>query len=350
MTSKDATICKEDIERIFTGFALEAQKQFTSTVNKPKKKVLIIAGPTAVGKSDLGYGLAQMLGGEIIAGDSMQVYIGMDIGTAKPTKEERLVIPHHLVDIRKIHDPFNVVDFYYEARHSCQTILARDNVPMVIGGSGFYLHSLIYGPPSGPPSVPELRKSLEEEMEKLGSEVLYERLKHLDPQYANTITKNDRQKIVRALEILTLTGKKVSKLSWKGRQKPLNYDFRCWFLHRPRENLYARIEERCDQMLKSGFLDEVIALEKQGLRKNSSASQSIGYRQALDFLDSPQTKEDYEKFIQSFKQASRNYAKRQFTWFRKEPLFRWLDLDLHDVEVAREIIRQDYESPPPSQE
>lgn len=346
MTSKDATIASEDIERIFTGFALEAQKQFTSNLNKPKKKIIVIAGPTAVGKSDLGFALAKMIDGEIISGDSMQVYIGMDIGTAKPNMEERLEVPHHLVDVRKIIDPFNVVDFYYEARHCCQGILGRGNVPLVVGGSGFYLHSLIYGPPSGPPSVPELRKSLEEEMEKLGSEVLYQRLKEMDAQYANTITKNDKQKIVRALEILTLTGKKVSKLSWKGRQRPLNYDFRCWFLHRPRENIYKRIEERCDEMLKQGFLDEVAALDKQGLRKNSSAAQSIGYRQALEYFDSSQSKEDYQRFLNDFKQASRNYAKRQFTWFRKEPLFRWLDLDLHDVEVAREMIRQDYESPP----
>jgi tRNA dimethylallyltransferase len=249
-----------------------------------------------------------------------------------------------LIDIRDVTDSFNVVDFYYEARHCCQIIHSRDNVPIVVGGSGFYLHSLLYGPPSGPPSVPELRKALEDEAELLGSELLYDRLKEMDPQYAQSITKNDKQKIVRALEIMALTGKKVSKLSWKTRRKPQNYDFRCWFLFRPRENLYHRIEKRCDQMIQAGFLDEVIEMEKKGLRKNSSAAQAIGYRQALDFIASKQSKEDYKHFIDTFKQASRNYAKRQFTWFRKEPLFRWLDLDMHDPEVAMEMIRQDYES------
>jgi tRNA dimethylallyltransferase len=185
---------------------------------------------------------------------------------------------------------------------------------------------------------------LEDEADRLGSEFLYEKLQQLDPQYAATITKHDKQKIVRAMEIITLTGKKVSKLSWKGRRKPQNYDFRCWFLHRPREILYHRIDKRCDHMIKEGFLEEVIQLDKLGLRQNTSAMQAIGYRQALEFLDSKQSKEDYKRFVETFKQASRKYAKRQFTWFKQEPLFRWLDLDMHDPEVAMEMIRQDYES------
>lgn len=343
MTSSELKVEQEEIERIFLGFTLEAQKQLTSNIQKPKKRVIIIAGPTACGKSAFGLKLANLCGGEIISADSMQVFKGMDIGTAKPTQEEMESVPHHLINIREIHENFNVVDFYYEARHSCQIVHGRDNIPIIVGGSGFYLHSLLYGPPSGPPSVPELRKALEEESDRLGPEALYEKLKKLDPQYANTITKNDKQKIVRALEIVTLTGKKVSKLSWKTRTKPLNYDFRCWFLHRPREHLYRRIDQRCDKMILDGFLDEVRMLDKQGLRANTSASQAIGYRQALEFLDSKQSKEDYKHFVETFKQASRNYAKRQFTWFRREPMFRWLDLDMHDSEVALEMVRQDYE-------
>lgn len=344
MTNSETTIEKEEFERIFLGFTMEAQRQLTTNLQKPKKRVIVLAGPTGCGKTEFSLSLGELLGGEIISGDSMQVYRGMDIGTAKATKEEQQRLPHHLIDIRDLSDPFNVVDFYYEARHACQTIHSRDNVPLVVGGSGFYLHSMLYGPPSGPPSVPELRKSLEDEIETLGSDPLYERLKQLDPQYASTITRHDKQKIVRALEILTLTGKKVSKLSWKGRQKPQNYDFRCWFLSRPRESLYKRINMRCDKMLQDGLLDEVIALEKCGLRANTSAAQAIGYRQALEYLDSPQTKDDYQRFVERFKQASRHYAKRQFTWFRREPLFRWLDLDAHDPEVALEMVRQDYES------
>lgn len=335
---------KEEIERIFLGFALEAQKQLTTNLQKPKKKVIVLAGPTASGKSSFALDLAENICGEIISADSMQVYRGMNIGTAKPSKEDLLQIPHHLIDIRNVTESFNVVDFYYEARHCCQLIHSRDNNSIVAGGSGFYIHSLIYGPPSGPPSVPELRKSLEDEIESLGSEVLFERLRQLDPQYASTITKHDKQKIVRALEIITLTGKKVSKLSWKARRKPQNYDFRCWFLYRPKESLYHRIDKRCDKMIADGFLEEVEQLVKDGITTNPSACQAIGYRQALDFLQTQKTKEDYRHFIESFKQASRNYAKRQFTWFRREPMFRWLDLDLHDPEVARDMIIQDFEA------
>ncbi len=335
------TIEKEDIEKIFSGLAIEAQKQLTATMPRPKKKVIILAGPTGCGKSAFALKLAQLMGGEIISADSMQVYRGMDVGTAKPTKEERELVPHHLIDVRDLNDPFNVVDFYYEARHCCQLIHSRDNVPIVVGGAGFYIHSLLYGPPSGPPSVPDLRKTLEDEIEMFGSEAMYERLAALDPQYARTITKNDKQKIVRGLEIITLTGKLVSKLSWKARRKPQNYDFRCWFLHRPRENLYKRIEKRCDKMIEAGLIDEVRGLE-DGLRSNSSAAQAIGYRQTLDFLQTPQTEQEYKQFVEKFKQASRNYAKRQHTWFKKEPLFNWMDMDLHDYEFILDQIKQDY--------
>jgi len=337
------TLEKEDIERIFLGFAYEAQKQMTEELHVPRKKVIVLSGPTACGKTDFSIELAKELHGEIVSADSMQVFRGMDIGTAKVHPDKRKEVPHHLIDIRDLTDEFNVVDFYYEARQRCQEIHIRGSVPIVVGGSGFYLHSFVYGPPSGPPSVPELRKSLEQEMEKFGTEALFERLRKLDPQYASTITKNDKQKIIRALEIITLSGQEVSKLSWKGRKKPQNFDFHCWFLYRPKEKLYPRIEERCEAMVAEGFIEEVKNLRDQGLLENSSASQAIGYRQALDFLETEQTSADYCHFMESFKKASRRYAKRQFTWFRREPLFRWLDLDMHDPEIARDMIRQDFE-------
>lgn len=334
----------KEIERIFLGFAVEAQKQLPEALPKQKKRVIILAGPTGCGKSHFALELAKNVDGEIVSADSMQVYKGMNIGTAKPTKEEREMIPHHMIDIRHITEPFNVVDFYYEARQAFQQIHSRDKVPIVVGGAGFYIHSLLYGPPSGPPSVPEIRKALEEEYDKLGAEALYQRLQQLDAQYAHGITKNDKQKIIRALEIITLTGKMVSKLSWKGRRKPQNYDFHCWFLYRPREHLYNRIDKRCLKMLDEGLLDEVQDLIKEGLLTNSSASQAIGYRQAIDYLATQQTRDDYYHFIDSFKRASRNYAKRQHTWFAKEPLFNWIDMDLHDQEVIMDLISKDYDA------
>lgn len=339
--SSESTLEKKGVDQLYLGLAEKAQKQVLESFEK-SKRVIIIAGPTGTGKSAFSILLAKTLGGEIISADSMQVYRKMDIGTAKATAEQQAAVPHHLIDTRDISDPLNVVDFYYDSRQACESIIARDRAPIIVGGAGFYLHSLIYGPPSGPPSIPEVRNKLEHDMEVEGADALYARLMQLDEIYAKSITKHDKQKIVRGLEIIAVSGKKVSDLSWKGRHKPLNYDFRCWFLYRPRESLYKRIEERCDEMIQAGFLDEVRELIKLGLRENSSACQAIGYRQALEYLDSKQTEKDYETFVKQFKQASRNYAKRQRTWFAKEPLFHWVDLDLHDPEVVMDMIAQDY--------
>lgn len=334
--------CKEKVITSIGILPLEKKiKEFQKTKSK---KIILIAGPTACGKTTLSLLLAEMLKGEIISADSMQVYKGMDIGTAKVTPEEQARAPHHLIDIRHIQESFNVVDFYYEARQCCESILARDRIPIIVGGSGFYFRALVYGPPSGPPSIPDLRIALEEEIERMGSEVLYERLKEYDPVYAATITAHDKHKIVRALEIVTLTGEKVSKHEWK-RVRPLpDFDYHCWFIYRPRNVLYPAIDARCELMLERGLIEEVKELEKQGLRLNSSACQAIGYRQCLDFLATSQDENEYKKFVRKFKTASRQYAKRQFTWFRKEPLFHWLNVDVHDLEIAAEMIAQEFQS------
>ena len=331
-------------EKIITslGAILPLEKKIREFQKTGSKKIILVAGPTACGKSSLAMLLAEMVKGEIISADSMQVYKGMNIGTAKVLQEDQARIPHHLIDIRHIQDTFNVVDFYYEARQCCESILARDRVPIIVGGSGFYFRALIYGPPNGPPSIPDVRQTLEEEIEHIGLETLYDRLKEYDPIYAATITPHDRHKIVRALEIVTLTGERVSKFQWK-RNRPLaDFDYHCWFIYRPRNVLYPSIEARCEQMLEKGLIDEVKELEKQGLRLNSSASQAIGYRQCLDFLQTSQEENEYKKFVRTFKTASRQYAKRQFTWFRKEPLFHWLNVDVHDLEIAAEMIAQEF--------
>ena len=165
----------------------------------------------------------------------------------------------------------------------------------------------------------------------------------LDPGYASTISEKDRHKIVRALEIMAISERRVTDFLQPKELQEQDYDFRCWFLYYPRERLYSRIEMRCDEMLRKGFLQEVRDLDKKGLRQNPSAAQAIGYRQAIEFLDSPQTEADFQTFVSQFKKATRHFAKRQFTWFRKEPLFRWLNIEEHPPERLKELILQDFE-------
>lgn len=341
-----AKLHDDKLKQILRGVYQPEMEKIKGEVNN-QKKVIVIAGPTCVGKTSLSLMLAKNLGGEIVNADSMQVYRGLDVGTAKASLEERTQVPHHLIDIRDPREPFTAMDFYHEAELACESIFSRNKVPIVTGGTGFYLHVLLYGPPLGPPSQPELRQTLENEMEKFSPEAMYDRLQKLDPEYAATITSHDKVKIVRALEIITLTQNKVSSLPWNKKHQPINFNYRCWFLFRSRENLYKRIEDRCEYMLQNGLMDEVTRLRKEEFEKNRSASHAIGYRQCLEYLQTEQSDADYEEFKQKFKRASRRYAKRQFTWFRKEPEFKWLDLDAHDREIAADIIMQDYSSQDP---
>jgi tRNA dimethylallyltransferase len=309
------------------------------------KKVIVLSGPTATGKTEMSINLAKAIGGEIISVDSMQVYRGMTIGTAKATLEQQLEIPHHLIDIRDLSQTFNVVEFYQEAMQAMDSIFARNKIPILVGGTGFYIHTLLYGPPLGPPGDSLIRKRIEDDIEKFGPEPLYEKLKEFDPVYAQKITPKDRHKIVRALEIITLTHKKVSDfLKEPDPNYHSNLNFRCWFIYYAKAILYPRIETRCEEMLDRGFLDEVKFLEREGLRDNLSASQAIGYKQALDYFKTAQTPGDYEEFVSLFKKVSRKYAKRQFTWFRKEPLFRWIDLESYGTTRAMELILHDFDN------
>ena len=341
MGSTGQTVEDKEIQTLLTRFTLPQKQKLN--VRLKKKKIIVIAGPTAVGKTRLSLTIAKAIGGQIISADSMQVYRGMDIGTSKVGLAERSEVPHHLIDSRDLDETFNVVEYYQESCQAIKEIFDKGAVPIVVGGTGFYIHSLIYGPPSGPPSDPKLRKTLEEEMDSKGTQIMYDKLKELDPTYAVSITQKDRHKIVRALEIISITRQRVSALPPVSSDHAETYDFRCWFLYMPKESLYPRIEMRCDRMIAEGFLDEVKRLEKEGLSKNATASQAIGYRQCLDYLNSPQTQEDWDRFVEMFKQASRRYAKRQFTWFRKEPLFRWLNIEEMSMERVAETIIQDYE-------
>jgi len=324
---------------------LETQTEKTVSSANKKKKIIILAGPTATGKTDLSLTIGKAIGGEIISADSVQLYRGTDIGSAKATPEQRKQLPHHLLDICDIKDYFSVVNFHDEVMSSCEEIFNHNSTPIIVGGAGFYIHTILFGPPKGPPADPKLRKTLEEDAEKYGVEMLYGKLKSLDPDYAESITLSDKHKIIRALEIMALTGKKVTEIPKPSREDiPKDIDFRCWFLYYPKDILYDRIERRCNTMVEDGLVDEVCRLKEEGLLENPSAANAIGYRQALQYLDTRQTDADWEVFLHTFKKASRNYAKRQFTWFRKEPLFRWLDLSKFNPERACEIIISDFES------
>lgn len=321
---------------------VKEKKQRTPSPQK-SKKVLVLAGPTGVGKTDISLQIAALMDGEIVSADSIQVYRGLDIGSAKVSLEKRREIPHHLIDICELHEPFTAVQFYERASYAIDQILARGRLPIVVGGTGFYIRTLIYGPPQGPPSNPEIRAWLEDQMEKLGSLALYEQLQMRDPIYAKTITSSDRQKIIRALEIISIIKRPVSSIPSQLPGAMNRYDFRCWFLYLPKEELYPKIEERCDQMIAQGLTEEVERLLESGLEDNKSAAQAIGYRQVIEFLKSDRSPDAYETFVQNFKRASRQYAKRQFTWYRKEPLFRWVNLLLFPRERVLELILRDLE-------
>lgn len=312
-------------------------------VDQKRKKVVVIAGPTGTGKTSLGVDIGEILGGEIISADSMQIYKNMDIGTAKATKEQQRRSIHHLIDLKNINETFNVSEYYRHAHLSCRQILFKGRVPIVVGGSGFYIHAFLYGPPMGPPSNPDIRKKLEHQLELTGTDGMYERLEIMDGAYAKTITAKDKHKIIRALEIIAITGKKVSEIPVPDTLRTPVYNYRLWFVYLPKEILYEKINERCEEMLRKGFIEEVRQLEKDGIRDNYSASQAIGYRQCLKYLRTNQSAEDKIRFMDEFKKASRKYVKRQFTWFKKESNFRWLNLHEIGFEKAKEFILQDYE-------
>lgn len=331
-------------EHLFSDTLLEPeyclQKSFQRLF---RNTVILIAGPTCVGKTDISLKIAEILGGEIISADSMQVYKDMDIGTAKASWEDRCRIPHHLIDIRRVSEPFNVVDFYYESKQACQAILNRGKVPILVGGAGFYFHVFVSGPPSGPPSDPSLRKELEIQLQEIGCEAMYGRLKNMDPEYAMTITAHDRHKIVRAFEIMHLTKMKVSEHRKEELcDKDFEYNYRAWYLSLPKERLYERIEQRCDAMMEMGLIEEVAGLLSKGIENNYSAENSIGYKQWINFLAGSRSPERYEEALMQFKRSSKSYAKRQATWFKKHNLFQNLDVSMMLPEETADLIVTDY--------
>ncbi|AGT72134.1 tRNA delta(2)-isopentenylpyrophosphate transferase [Chlamydia trachomatis] len=325
-----------------TGFAVcsDPQKSFSKMF---KRTVILLAGPTGSGKTAVSLKLAPLVDGEIISVDSMQVYQGMDIGTAKVSLADRKEVPHHLIDVCHVQESFNAVDFYYHAVQACQDILSRNKVPILVGGTGFYFHTFLSGPPSGPSPDFVLREQLTLEAQERGISALYQELELLDPVYAATITKHDKNKIIRALEIIRKTGSKVSSYAWQSTvNESKEYHCRGWLLSPDPELLRHNILERCDQMLEEGLLDEVQALLAARIKGNSSASRAIGYREWIEFLDLGSPPDLFEITKQKFITNTWRYTKKQRTWFKRYSLFRELRPMGMTLDDMAKKIAQDY--------
>lgn len=287
-------------------------------------KILIILGPTAVGKSKLAIELAKKLDGEIISADSMQVYFGMDIGTAKPSREELEEVPHYLINIIAPDKNWSVSDFVTNARSIIEDIVKRGKLPIVVGGTGLYLNALIEG--YAFPVIEankDVRERLEGEARSFGSLHLYERLKKVDPDSASKIHYNDLKRIIRALEVFEMTGKPMSQLKSKDEEN-LPYEPVIVGLDLDRKKLYEKIEERVDGMLKAGLIDEVKGLIAEGYDRKLSSMQAIGYKEVAEHLHGKYT---YEELVNILKQNTRNFAKRQMTWFRRFKNVNWFDVE-----------------------
>jgi len=295
---------------------------------KEQQKIVIIAGPTASGKSSLGVELALSLGGEIINADSMQVYRGMDVGTAKPTLEEQKGIPHHLLDVVDPDEDFNAATFRSMVLALVREICSRGKICLVVGGTGLYIKALLGGLFRSPPADPRLRETLRLECNNHGSTRLYERLKLLDPESASRVHPNDKVRIIRSLEIIHLTNRRPSELSREHgfRDRALGALKLCLKINR--EELYHRINRRSAAMLRAGLVGETESLLSKGYSPELKPMKSIGYRHIVKYLEGTWSLAEATRNLQ---RDTRRYAKRQLTWFRADPEFTWISPDNFDL-------------------
>jgi tRNA dimethylallyltransferase len=288
-----------------------------------EKTIIIIAGPTAVGKTESSVLLAQEFRAEIVSADSMQIYRGMDIGTAKPTQEQRKLIYHHMIDIVEPNQPYSVGDYLRDARSAIDGIIASGGRPIVVGGTGLYIRALMRGLFHGPPADLELRERLLQREAEGEPGVLYADLVKVDPEAAVKIHPNDLRRTVRALEVYYLRDRKLSEFHRDHAFQDRPYRFRLLFLARSRNELYPRIEKRVDSMLDQGLEAEVKTLMDRGYSPDLISMQGLGYKHFLaHFLG----KASRDEAVTLLKRDTKRYAKRQFTWFRREPEATWVDI------------------------
>lgn len=296
-----------------------------------KPRILVIAGPTASGKSDLAIELAEELDGEIVCADSLTIYRGLDIGSAKPAPEQRRRVPHHLLDIREPTQPFTAADFRCEAGQVIDDILQRGKHPLVVGGTGLYLRVLLHGLTDAPGEDPALRQQLTHRASQHGAEALLEELRKVDPETAARCHPNNLVRILRALEVWHTTGSPLSSFHERHGFSDDPYDTLFICLELDRAELYRRIDRRVETMLASGLVAEVRGLLQAGLPADVKALQSIGYKEVLAHLRGELTLEAMTELI---KRNTRHLAKRQLTWFRREPDVQWVAYPQNSATIA----------------
>ncbi|MEW6618460.1 MAG: tRNA (adenosine(37)-N6)-dimethylallyltransferase MiaA [bacterium] len=281
--------------------------------------LIIIAGPTAVGKTELAHLLAQKSGGEIISADSRQVYRYMDIGTAKPDKLLCQELPYHLIDIVYPDENWTVADFKEKAEETITKVHSHKRFPFLVGGTGLYIKAITTGLFPSPAPSATIRHNLQLQLTQFGTAYLYDKLCQVDKEKAEKLNPNDTRRIIRALEVFYQTGIPISQLQQHKTQKK-DYNLIMICLNKERDKLYCQINERVDRMIKQGFVEEVQSLLKMGYNENLIAMEAVGYKQIISYL-----KGDYDlnETIEMIKQQTRNFAKRQLTWFRAEKRFTW---------------------------
>ncbi len=301
-----------------------------------KRRIPVIVGPTAVGKTAVSIAIAQKLDGEIISADSRQIFTHMTIATAKPLPEDLESVRHHFIDIIDPDESYSAGQFGTDGRSAIEEIAGRGKEVLVVGGSGLYIRSLIDGLFGEPARDEDLRKRIHDDMEKFGIERMYDQLRSIDPVTASKVHPNDARRITRALEVYELTGKRMSDLH---ESKEADFDFEPVMigLTCERDQLYRRIDARVDAMIARGVIEETRGLLEKGYSPKLVSMESLGYREIAQYLNHEIS---YEEMITIFKKGSRNYAKRQLTWFRKDPRIKWLEVsDWENVEkTANEII------------
>ncbi len=286
-----------------------------------KKKIVAIAGPTASGKTALSIDIAKKYNGEIVSCDSMQIYKHMNIGTAKPREEEKCGIPHYMIDEVSPNESFSVVEYVRRARGYIDDILSRNKLPVLVGGTGLYLDSIINNTKfSDAEGDEKYRAELEKMAETKGNEAVHKLLEEIDPCSAEKIHANNLRRVIRALEIYKTTGKTMTQVNAESVREPL-YDALIIGLNMDRELLYDRINRRVDIMMEQGLYDEVRKILEMGIDKRSTAMQAIGYKELIEYLDGGAS---LEAAVDKIKQESRRYAKRQLTWFKRNEKINWL--------------------------